>query len=669
MNTLYQSAWNRFCECMAVPSEELQKCADFCKKNWHQECNYTIKTADELLSGIFLFQLPWDMEQTYTPVQFKEKIDWSYRLNEDSEFTFQMNRHRYWISLGQAYALTKDEKYAQCFVNQMMDWRSSQRWTKENETTTWRTLEAGLRIDYWIRAMALCAYSNAITQKVIECFVDGLEEHCKRLRENTRSGFSKKSNWGVMEYTGLYAASFILNNEQDREKAEKYLKQALHTQIMDDGMQWEASPMYHNEVLMSYLEVLRISRIWNHTLFSEKDMELIRKAAYATMFLQTPQHHQPMVGDSDDTDVRDILTQAALLLKNPLLKGASFEHLDYESIWAYGIKAEEEFQTIETKCFCENVVEMPSSGQIIWRSQFDENATWLYFKNGPLGGGHGHQDKLSVSLWFSGEEILVDRGRYTYKDCAERYWLKSSAAHNVPLLGENEYAESADSWIYRTLIGTLPNRIYDKKPYFMVEGSHSGYMGQGVLVRRRVIVVSEDVVVINDQWDGNLQEAISQKFHFAEPIVLETSKEGLVGHGRRCRFMMQFYAQNNPVQIEKNASLIARHYNYQEKSAEITIRANNTTSLTTVLINQKGNQTSSVTPKQVYNEAYAQCLSPSEAEGFEIKANGECYGLVLLYQDAGNSKDYNGICGRYGLGRTMICNLNRDDENMTVLQW
>lgn len=45
-----------------------------------------------------------------------------------------------------------------------------------------------------------------------------------------------------------------------------------------------------------------------------------------------------MVGDSDDTDVRDILTQAALLLEDGVLKGGAFDRLDYESIWLLGLK-------------------------------------------------------------------------------------------------------------------------------------------------------------------------------------------------------------------------------------------------------------------------------------------------------------------------------------------
>ena len=158
--------WRRFCETMAPQRDELERRAALCRALWPQDCALTMKTAGELRENTFLFQLPWDMEQTYQPVHFENGIDWGFVLNGDQEFTFQMNRHRYWICLGQAYALTGDETYAECFVNQLTDWIEKEPWRKDAADTTWRTLDAGLRADYWVRAMALCARSAAVTPQV-----------------------------------------------------------------------------------------------------------------------------------------------------------------------------------------------------------------------------------------------------------------------------------------------------------------------------------------------------------------------------------------------------------------------------------------------------------------------------------------------------------------------
>ena len=40
----------------------------------------------------------------------------------DPEFIYQFNRHRYWICMGQAYALTGNEDYAACFKEQLSSW-------------------------------------------------------------------------------------------------------------------------------------------------------------------------------------------------------------------------------------------------------------------------------------------------------------------------------------------------------------------------------------------------------------------------------------------------------------------------------------------------------------------------------------------------------------------
>lgn len=62
----------------------------------------------------------WSRRQS--PVTFEGEIDWSYQPGPDPEFIFQMNRHQYWICLGQTYAMTGDEAYAECFASQLVHW-------------------------------------------------------------------------------------------------------------------------------------------------------------------------------------------------------------------------------------------------------------------------------------------------------------------------------------------------------------------------------------------------------------------------------------------------------------------------------------------------------------------------------------------------------------------
>lgn len=669
LNETQRRQWNRFREKMGTHGVLKRQCAELCRTYWPEDCSRTMKTADELLEHTFWFQLPWDMEQTQEPVHFSEKIDWNYILHEDPEFAYQMNRHRYWICLGQAYGLTEDEKYAHELVYQILDWLENVPWTEESAKLTWRTLDAGLRADYWMRAMALCADSPAVTEEVIARFLEGLEVHGKRLFENPATAFSKKSNWGVMEYAGLYVLGFILENENYVERACQYLRSSLHIQIMDDGMHWEMSTMYHNEVLMAYLEVLRIAEIWNHKPFSKEEIQIIENMAYRTMELKTPAGHQPMTGDSDDTDVGDLLSQAALILRNSQLKAGAFEQLDYESIWMFGPQGFEDYKSLKTEELKAGFKEFPNSGQVVMRSGWGKDADWLYFVNGPLGGGHGHQNKLHIGLWLNGEEVLTDSGRYTYKDVARRYELKAARAHNVPMANNKEYAESVATWTYSTLPQCFSNQVCQKGEYLFLEGAHGGYGPDGIIVQRRMIAVGFDIIVVSDTFSGNLPEEIAQMFHFGEAIHISAAGESVIGKGEKISFVMKAFSEGEAAFMEKGIGPISRHYNQLSDTTELRVSGKDSRTLTTFLVRHQEGKQVEITLEPVCSAASGQKQSIQEAEGYVITTGKRKTGLVLLHHEVGNAVDYNGIQGIYGLGRTMICDLSKGQEHMTVLQW
>lgn len=657
--------WNRFCDAFVPSVSELKYRARLSHQLWPEADALSRRTAEQLLEDTFLFQLPWDMEQTVEPVHFENGIDWSYFPGEDEEFTFMLNRHRFWICLGQTYIATGDEKYAVCFVRQLLDWIEKEPLREAAYTHTWRTIEAGLRADYWCRSMALFAHSPAVTDEVISKFLGALEIHAERLFNNPRVGFSLKSNWGILEYSGLYLLGHVLDEPRYIDRAKYFLKNGLHIQVQPDGMQWEASPMYHNEVLMCMMEVVRISRIFGDSFLTSDEMELIRRMAVVDMMLKNPVHRQPMVGDSDDTDLRDLITQAAYLFSDSTLKAGGFDFLDYESVWLYGVDAAARYEAIMARPVPPGLTHLEHSGQIVLRSSWEKDALWLYFVNGPLGGGHGHADKLHVSLWMGGEEILTDPGRYTYTDTTPRYELKNSVSHNVPMVDNEEYAPAADSWSSTALPVSTANRVYSEGPYTFIEGGHLGYAHKGICVNRRVVAIAEDVVAICDDFYGPVPELVSQRFHFAPGISLEAKEYTIVGHGRDCQFKMYSFAESKPCTQKCEEGLYSAHYNQRSTAPVTNVRAFGVPSLITILVKGEG----SVSPVGVTNFSYGNELAPSEGEGYIIRAGGRRYGLVFLHQDVGNAQDLNGFEGVYGLGRTMVCDLDSDPGYMTVLQW
>ena len=661
--------WDEFQKHLGYEKEEALKIADFCLKNCGEMMKLVMETADETAENTFLFRLPWDMEATSEVVHFDRKIKWNYVLNEDEEFIFQLNRHRYWISLGQAYRLTGNEKYVKAFIGQLLDWIDENIDIEKADKSIWRTLETGLRADYWVRAMVLFADSPLITEDVKKRFFEALLVHAGHLATNPKKGFSMKSNWGVMEYTGLYILSLVLDNEEYKKTAIYFLKMGLHTQIHDDGFQWEASPMYHNEVLAAYLEVLRVAEIYGDKPFTEDEREIVKRMAYSTLVRTYPNHHQLMTGDSDDTDVRDLLSQSAIIFKNSGLKSAGYERLDFEGAWLFGTKGIETYEKLETTELIGGLQISDEGGEAIWRSSYNEDADFIYFRNGCLGGGHGHQDKLHIELWFEGEQILRDSGRYTYKHVEERYELKGSKVHNVPIVNNLEYAPSADSWIYEKLPLSVGNYFKQKDGFLLLEGAHCGYMEAGVLLRRRVVALKPDIIVICDEIIGNKKNELSQHFAFAEDIDLKREGQEVKGKGVKCEFVVKSFDERGEVAQDIVTAKVSRHYNHIGESKALRLSTKSSHFLTTIIVKNQAGEKTVINKEKVYNLTNETVLKDDEVQGYLISRGEKEYSVILYKDDVGNGRDLNGIKGVYGLGQTMAASLHKKPEYMTVLRW
>jgi hypothetical protein len=115
--------------------------------------------ADLLVSGFYTFTARWDMERCIDKVSFPKGIDWEYRHQGDPEWLFQLNRHTWLLDLAKAYLLTKKEAYLTCLVDLLGNWIDSCPLTEGSEQTTWRSLEAGIRIDNWVHSLALLGSS------------------------------------------------------------------------------------------------------------------------------------------------------------------------------------------------------------------------------------------------------------------------------------------------------------------------------------------------------------------------------------------------------------------------------------------------------------------------------------------------------------------------------
>lgn len=631
---------------MLKDQPEFQAIARWALKNWPKEAAHILDTGDRLCRNTFLFDLPWDMEQTHIPVTFENDVDWTYMPGNDPEFVYQMNRHRYFICLGQAYHMTGDERYAECFVRLLTDWIQNVPLTQEAAASTWRTLEAGIRGNCWTKAMRYFQGSPYITEEVAAAYTGSLKEHGEYLL-NSFTPFKITSNWGVMESQGLYMIGKALGNNDYCKEAVRRLKLEAKSQILPDGVQWEQSPMYHNEVLSCYLEVLWEMEMAGGPL-EEELADAAEKMAMADLAWQKPDYSQPLSGDSDYTDIRDLLTHAAYLLHKAgreksaaLIKCGAFGQMDYEGCWDFGMSGVEEYNKIAAEESGVNVISLEESGHDILRSGSGPLGDYLHFSNGPLGGGHGHEDRLHLDLCWDGEDVLTDAGRYNYVFGEDRVWFKSARAHNTVLVDDESSMEFLDSWGTGAVLQGIRMMPKERSGYVLLEGGHPGYFqkGKNVFLSRKILVLEDGLFFIIDTALSAEEHTYQRYFHFGEGGHLEAEGRYLETEGRLYRYAGKRAAGriwlDGRSSVKKTESRLSKHYNeYKDNECW---RAETSGRGVTVMgaVFSKGDETLRVRECQVEAPILQRMLSEDQAEGWTIQKGERNYTVIMRKQDIG----------------------------------
>ncbi|MDR1914623.1 MAG: heparinase II/III family protein, partial [Clostridiales bacterium] len=527
-----------------------------------------IKAADEAAARRFTFTLRWDMERVTTPVIFENEIDWLYQPGDDPEWIFAFNRMCFWICLGQAYALTKDEKYAKAFAEQMTHWVAVVKQDDPRCVKAWRSIEVGMRLTSWLKSMQYFKDSPFMTESVKTVFYNSMTEHAEFVM-GLWNTFNLMSNWGIFANTGLFMAGAMM---PETERTRRYLSEAIRrldlevkTQIYRDGSHWEQSPAYHNEVLGCLLDV--------YTLADRLDIKLplniIRQTHNMCVFdvmSAKPNHREPLMGDSDDIDQRDRITRSAMIFDSSLFKARGYKIPDFDSIWEMGEEGLTRYEKITPMPPQETDYFLTDSGNTYMRSGWSENATWVHFHCGPLGAGHTHADKLHVDLFSRGEDILTDSGRFTYVFEQGRAEYKELRAHNTIMADNQDMYICKDSWECERLTRAINQRFYSDNKYGYTEGGHLGYMNlpNGVYLNRRVIFIKPDILVLADEYYSSQKHVYNQFFHFGENGIL-TQRSAYRWRFKTAKTLGQvgFICSNigSSIKAKSIDTKISRHYN------------------------------------------------------------------------------------------------------------
>lgn len=452
--------------------------------------------------------------------KFGSRIDWksNYSGNNYDEWTWQLNRHHNWTTLGEAYWATGDEKYAKAFVSQLNSWIDqcevpTKAWNGVG--STWRTLDAGVRMmGNWPNAFNRFLSSPAFDDEAVIKMVKLFYEHGAHLRSHHTN---RSDNWEAIEMSGLYTVGALFpefkHSEEWRSYAANTLYEEAQNQFYPDGAQIELAPGYHALSGSSIVSVYKIAKLNGYTL-PDGYVNRLEAAYEYYQKIVLPDGTLPALNDSKWEDAHNYFQQAAELFPDRkdfrymATGGKSGKKPSYSSVW------------------------MPWAGWYVMRSGWDKNAMYALFEVGPYGADHQHEDKLSFILYAYGNRLITECGIYAYDKSKWYDYTLSSRGHNVARIDGKDQNRKAIRDIEDIRISKAPlsNRWVSKRRYDYGEGEYTeGYgasLDRTVSHKRSIKFVKNKYWIVTDTFipSDSLAHTYDTWFHFSTPYYAENKK-------------------------------------------------------------------------------------------------------------------------------------------------
>jgi hypothetical protein len=336
--------------------------------------------------------------------------------------------------------------------------------------------------------------------------------------------FQRLSNWGVLQDEGLFVLGLLFEKQEWVDLALTRLGRNLENSVLSDGSHWEQSPMYTGEVLSCFLEVVNLCSM--HALpLDEGFVSRIHSMATAFSYFLKSDGKLYLFGDTDDIDGRDLVAFASLVFSNPYLKAIAqdqgFERYAFVCTKSQ-IASYDTLPVIEDK----KSKALGDSGNYFLKQDKME----IHFTCGTLGSGHGHADLLHLDVAYDKQDILVDSGRYTYKETPLRLALKGAKAHNTLILDDQLFSEPLGTWQYGPLALPVKTGFAFKGNFDYASGAHLGYLyKKGTYIERKIVRLGTHLIVILDSLHSREDEKheVSINHHFAPGFMLAKTDWGL----------------------------------------------------------------------------------------------------------------------------------------------
>lgn len=388
----------------------------------------------------------------------------------DDEYLFVLNRMEHWNVCIAAYVMTGDKKFPALIRTELTDWIKNcpvlpidlQDVLPFSGLTPWRALEVGIRmLDYWPKAYRFLVQEGYCDEELYEMIAGSVADHAQVLMQVSPVLWPNADhNHCLIENLGLFTAAIdfpeLPESKEWLKQANAQLERCARNHLFPDGGQVEGCPSYHN-VCMRVFCLWALAAKENGTAIAADCLARIRKGLdYAAASLRPTGEGVPW-GDFDPD--REFVFSALLGLQvfgdNRWIRTAE-NLMGSNAVYDTAVQRIFDLNGIRP----EDLLGLPGGDlpltmhqrdlhQVMIRSDWSREALSVFFAcRIPVQNGHSHIDPAGFDFCGYGKALLVDPGRYTYRDCEERKLIKSAAMHNTLTVNEQKPFDYTGTWSF-----------------------------------------------------------------------------------------------------------------------------------------------------------------------------------------------------------------------------
>lgn len=452
------------------------------------------------------------------------------RPDRDIKLCWELNRFQHLLSLGAAWRITGDERYAQTARNHVESWMGTVVYPWGIQWSS--NLEVGLRALSWARCHLMCRNSRSWDSIFLGRFITALYLHCRHL-EKELTEHHTVGNHLLGEAAALFQISVLYSlfrsSEAWQVRSLALVERLVPSLILQDGVYAEQSTGYFRFVAEFLVPLVHIAR---HNGLDVPDVvsERLAKGMEFVTTISFNSHEVPMIGDSDSgtaigwglSDYWDFspLTAAVAALCCGHEELAGLERFPAESCLLLGSWGLERFndrtvikESPEGSKLLGNFSVYPSGGYQV----SGDGSFGIVLDSGPLGippgFEHGHADGLSFCLNYLAKPALLDTGTFLYNgNPMWRNYFRGSAAHNTVRVDgmDQSCPTSTFGWS-----GPLRTKLLHPESGHGFRALHGSLLWpNGIEHRRTIVHVLHHAVLVFDFLSGSGKHLFEWFLHF-----------------------------------------------------------------------------------------------------------------------------------------------------------